>query len=63
MKYQFILHGENVVRVTSNQPSITCFKPRNVKIALEPSLIVTCRACFFNLYVVVNVSHRYCTNL
>ena len=27
MKYQFILHDTNIVRVTSNQPPIPCFKP------------------------------------
>ena len=27
MKYQFILHDKNIVRITSNQPPIPCFKP------------------------------------
>ena len=27
MKYQFTLHDKNIVRVTSNQPPIPCFKP------------------------------------
>ena len=26
MKYQFILHDKNIVRITSNQPPIPCFK-------------------------------------
>ena len=29
MKYQFILRDKDIVRVTSNQPSIPCFKPIN----------------------------------
>ena len=49
MQYQFILHEKNIVRVTSKQPPIPSFKPRikDVKIAHEPSLVVTCRAGFF----------------
>ena len=65
MKYQFILQDENIMRFTSNQQSIPCFKRLNdVKVFPELSLAVTCRTGFFNLlYVVVNVSHRNCTHL
>ena len=52
-KYQFILHDKNIVRVTSNQPSIPCFKPHKT----WRSLVVTCCAG-----VVVNVSRSNCTN-
>ena len=45
-----------------NHPPIVS-SPITVKVAPTPSLVVTCRAGFFNLYVVVNVSHRGCTNL
>ena len=37
MKFQFILPDKNIVRITSNQPPIPCFKPHNdVKVAHEP---------------------------
>ena len=49
-KYQFILDDKNIVCVTSNQPSIPCFKPHKT--------VVTCCAG-----VVVNVSRSNCTNL
>ena len=42
MKYQFILHDKDIVRFTSHQSPIPCFKPR------KTSLVVTCRAGFSN---------------
>ena len=61
MKYQFVLHDKTIVRVTSNQlqPPIPCFKPHNTSLVV----VVACRTRFFNLCVVVIVSHRICTNL
>ncbi|XP_044179371.1 uncharacterized protein LOC114962530 isoform X2 [Acropora millepora] len=41
MKYQFILHEKNLVRVTKNQPSLPMFQaPLTLKVAPELSLVV-----------------------
>lgn len=41
MKYQFILHDKNLVRVTKNQPSLPMFQaPLTLKVAPELSLVV-----------------------
>ena len=64
MNYKFILHDKNNVVCYQQSTTHPMFQaPLNVKVAHEPSLVLHVALGFFNLSVVVNVSHRISINL
>ena len=65
MKYKFILHGKNIVRVTCNQPPIPCFKPHktwslptNLRLLLHVVLVFSNFLTGFSL--IFRGLFRYC---